>query len=398
MASTTTTTTTAAGLIGVVLLARHGERTSYYQSPTTYSSTQAYISPLGEQQEFELGSFLRNTYLNPDSPTFIQNTSIDVVRVDELTVRADAGGGNVILNSAYALLQGLYPATNKSAITLGDGTTVLPPLGGYQYVPGKSSLEFWQAPSLTSWMECEFFQDHLARIYASSAFINMSTTAAPFLTALEPYLGSVSNNFTNMWNIYDHINFQYTYNKTYYETLPPTFLQQARYYSDWLQRNVFTDSVQDGVGQIAIRTLLPEVFWALGNMTKTSNQIRMNIQEVDYKPFISLFNVTNATVTDPDIAGTVNYASVVALELSQNSQGQHEVSMKFKNGTQDSQFRQLKMFGNTSITLDTSFSGLQSTPTNEWCFSCNQTILRGCSVFNYSKDPFLHGYGTGFTG
>jgi hypothetical protein len=229
----------------------------------------------------------------------------------------------------------------------------------------------------------------------------MTTTAAPFLTALKPYLGSVSNNFTNMWNIYDHVNVQYTYNKTYYETLPPTFLQQARYYSDWLQRNVFTDSVQNGIGQIPIRTLLPEVFWALGNMTKASNQVKINIQEIDYKPFISLFNVTNATVTDPDISGTVNYASVVALELSQNSQGQHEVSMKFKNGTQDSQFRQLKMFGNTSITLDSFISELFWTTinsTNNWCFSCNQTVHRGCSVFNYSNDPFLYGYGTGYTG
>lgn len=65
-------TTTAAGLVGVVLLARHGDRTTYYQDPNTYNSTQAYITPLGEQQEFELGSFLRNTYLNPDSPSFIQ--------------------------------------------------------------------------------------------------------------------------------------------------------------------------------------------------------------------------------------------------------------------------------------------------------------------------------------
>ncbi|KAG1738267.1 phosphoglycerate mutase-like protein [Suillus lakei] len=377
-------TTTTAGLIGVVLLARHGDRTGYYQEPNTYNSTQAYITPLGEQQEFELGSFLRNIYLNPDSPSFIQNISTDVVNIDQLKVRADAGGGNAILNSAYALVQGLYPSTKKSEMTLANGTKVLPPLGGYQYVPVES-LEFWQSPSLTSWME--------------SAFINMSTTAAPFLTALKPYLGGVSNNFTNM--IYDHVNVQYTHNKTYYETLPPTFLQQARYYSDWLQHNTFTDSVQNGIGQISIRTLLPEIFWALGNMTKTSNQVKMNIQEIDYKPFISLFNVTNATVTDPEIAGTVNYASVVAFELSQNSQGQHEVSMKFKNGTQDSQFHQLKMFGNTSITLDSFIHQLFWTTinsTNNWCFSCNQTVLRGCSVFNYSNDPFLYGYGTGYTG
>ncbi|KAG2098900.1 phosphoglycerate mutase-like protein [Suillus cothurnatus] len=405
---------TTAGLIGVVLLARHGDRTGYYQDPATYNSTQAYITPLGEQQEFELGSFLRNTYLNPDSPSFIQNISTDVANIDQLAVRADAGGGNVILNSAYALVQGLYPSTKKSEMTLANGTTVVPPLGGYHGIFGilaesisheldglrgmKSTVPF-QSSFHNVWQQ--YFQSHLARIYVSSAFINMSTTAAPFLTALKPYLGSVSNNFTNMWNIYDHVNVQYTYNKTYYETLPPTFLQQARYYSDWLQRNVFTDSVQNGIGQISIRTLLPEVFWALGNMTKASNQVKINIQEIDYKPFISLFNVTNATVTDPDISGTVNYASVVALELSQNSQGQHEVSMKFKNGTQDSQFRQLKMFGNTSITLDSFISQLFWTTinsTNNWCFSCNQTVHRGCSVFNYSNDPFLYGYGTGYTG
>ncbi|KAG1737562.1 phosphoglycerate mutase-like protein [Suillus paluster] len=383
-------TTTTAGLIGVVLLARHGDRTAYYQDPNTYNSTQAYITPLGETQEFELGSFLRNIYLNPDSSSFIQNISTDVVNVDQLAVRADAGGGNVILNSAYALLQGLYPSTSKSEMTLANGTTVLSPLGGYQYVPVES-LEFWQSPALTSWMECEYFQYHLTRIYASSAFINMSTTAAPFLTALKPYLGGVNNSLTNM--IYDHVNVQYTYNKTYYETLPPTFLEQARYYADWVQRNVFTDSAQNGVGQIPIRTLLPEIIWALGNMTKASNKVKMSIQEIDYKPFISLFNVTNATLADPDIAGIADYASVVALELSQNSQGQHEVSMKFKNGTESSQFRQLTMFGNTSITLDSFIHQLDTitiNSTNNWCFSCNQTVLRGCSVFNYSNDPFLN--------
>jgi hypothetical protein len=52
-----------------------------------------------------------------------------------------------------------------------------------------------------------------------------------------------------------------------------------------------------------------------------------------------------------DVQFAVNYASVVALELSLNSEGQHEVSMKFKNGSDDSEFRQLKLFGNTTVTL-----------------------------------------------
>jgi hypothetical protein len=48
-------------------------------------------------------------------------------------VRADAGGeGSVILKSAMALLQGLFPANPGDEITLANGTEVFGPLGGYQ--------------------------------------------------------------------------------------------------------------------------------------------------------------------------------------------------------------------------------------------------------------------------
>jgi prostatic aicd phosphatase len=147
--------TTSAGLVGVYLLARHGDRSGVvFQNYTTYNSTQGYLTPYGSSQEYDLGCFLRETYLNPASPSYIQGINTDVVDIDQLFVRADAGGGNVILDSAYALLQGLYPPTSESTSILGNGTIVESPLGGYQYIPVES-LEFWQAPSLTSWMDCE---------------------------------------------------------------------------------------------------------------------------------------------------------------------------------------------------------------------------------------------------
>lgn len=107
-----------------------------------------------QSQEYDLGSYLRRTYINASSPSYIQGINTNVADVDQLFVRADAGGGNVILDSTYALLQGLYPPTVASNMTLANGQTVEAPLGGYQYIPVES-LEFWQAPSLTSWMECE---------------------------------------------------------------------------------------------------------------------------------------------------------------------------------------------------------------------------------------------------
>ena len=121
-----------------------------------YVQCQAFYAMLKflQSQEYDLGSYLRQTYLNPASSSYIQGIKSDVADINQLYVRADAGGGNVILDSAYALLQGLYPPTPASNITLADGQLVESPLGGYQYIPVES-LEFWQAPSLTSWMDCE---------------------------------------------------------------------------------------------------------------------------------------------------------------------------------------------------------------------------------------------------
>ncbi|KIM62860.1 hypothetical protein SCLCIDRAFT_1214650 [Scleroderma citrinum Foug A] len=382
----------ASTLIGVVLVARHGDRSStVYQDPSNYNSVQGYLTPLGASQEYELGQFLRKAYLDPQSPCFIQGINTDVVNVDQLFIRADAGGGDVILDSAYALTQGLYPPTPESTITLANGQVVTSPLGGYQYVPVES-LEYWQAPSLTSWMECNYFQLHLGRVNTGAAFKAISATAAPFLQAVTPYLNGMNNSFLNMWNIYDYLNVQYIHNKTFYDAFPQTLMKQARYYANLHEQNIFTDTAQNAVGQIPIRTLWPEIFWSLGNMTLPNNTVKLALTEVDYKPFISMFNVTNATVTDPDIGGIADYASVVAFELWK-TQGQYNVTMKFKNGTNDDQFRQLKMWGHDSLSLAQLENDLFWTTINStvnWCFSCNQTVTRGCSVFNYSNDPFLH--------
>lgn len=167
-----------------------------------------------QSQEFALGGYLRETYLNLSSPSYIQGINTNVADIDQLYVRADAGGGNVILDSAYALVQGLYPPTPAVNLTLADGQKVEAPLGGYQYIPVES-LEFFQAPSLTSWMDCEvsllrvdrvralaqfsqYFQDHLIRLNNGAVFKGLATQAAPFLQAVGPYLNGVNSSFLNI--------------------------------------------------------------------------------------------------------------------------------------------------------------------------------------------------------
>ncbi|KIJ08400.1 hypothetical protein PAXINDRAFT_18466 [Paxillus involutus ATCC 200175] len=338
------------GLISVVLLARHGDCSgTVFQNYTTYSSMQGYLSAYGSSQEYELGTFLRETYLNPSSPSYIQGINIDV---------ADTGGGNVILDSAYALLQGLYPPMKESKTALANGQIVTSPLRGYQYIPVES-LEFWQAPSLTSWMECEYFQLHLSHLNNGMVFKDAAADASPFLQAFQPYLNGLNGSFLNM--IYDYLNVQYTHNETFYKSFPESLLEQAHHFANIHEQNVFTNSVQNGV--IAIRTLWPEIFWSLGNMTLPNNKVKLVVQEVDYKPFISLFNVMNATVTNPEISRSADYASAVALELSKNTAGEYSVALKFKNGTNDNEFQSLKMFDQDSLTFPQLVSAV---PNDRW--------------------------------
>ena len=128
----------AVTLSGVVVIARHGDRLGFYQDPTTYDASNTAITALGTVQEFDLGGLLRSIYLNASSPLAIDGISINLVDSSQIKVRADAGDeGFVIFDSSVALLQGLYPPTKDMNSTQSDGSVVVSPLGGYQYIPSK---------------------------------------------------------------------------------------------------------------------------------------------------------------------------------------------------------------------------------------------------------------------
>ena len=69
------------------------------------------------------------------------------------------------------------------------------------------------------------------------------------------------------------------------------------------------------LGEVAIRTVLPSIFTSLTRIANSSDPLKLALNEISYKPFISLFNLTGASAADPSIAGIVDYASAVALEL-----------------------------------------------------------------------------------
>ncbi|EDR07760.1 uncharacterized protein LACBIDRAFT_298279 [Laccaria bicolor S238N-H82] len=332
-------------VLGVIVIARNGDRFNYYQDPFTYAASNTETTALGEVESHNLGSFLRATYLDSRSPSYIEGVRSDLVDNSEVKVRVKAGvEGTVVFDSAIALLQGLFPPNPNNKIVLANETTVVAPLGGYQYVPVET-VEPGNDRSLESWTNCPNFDKHIQDFYKSADFKKKSEEAQPFFKGVKDYVFGRPANLENIWNIYDYINSELTHNKTYAHRLPPTFIEQARHWANYHEHGVFSDKDIHGVGNIAGRTLLHTILTSLERIAFNGDPLQFMLVETTYQPFISLFQQTGVLDEHPELKGFPNYASALAIELRRGSPPDVRdfVRFRFKNGT--SNFQDVHVFG-----------------------------------------------------
>ncbi|KAF7299313.1 hypothetical protein MIND_00880300 [Mycena indigotica] len=371
-------------LLGVLILTRHGDRAGFYQDPKTYTASGTAITPLGTKQEFQLGQLLRSMYLNASSPLNIQGMNDTLVNQNQIHVRADAGGElGVIYDSAVALLQGLFPANANYTQDLANGTDVQGALAGYQYVPIES-VEPTNDVSLEGYTLCNTFNDATTAFYASAEFAQKKNETSAFLAMLPPYLDGRPVTLENMYNIFDFMNVQSIHNADFAKALPPTFLPQVRALANWHEYGVFTSANLDGAGNIAGRAILPGIIANLRSIANATDPLKFAYQSLAYKPFLSLFNMTGVAQAHPELAGLVNYAASVAIEVRQPNDGSEPViRLNFKNGT-DASFVTYPLLGGSG---DVTISALANhvnpalvNSTTQWCTACNNTQDRGCGA------------------
>jgi len=78
------------------------------QDPDAYTASDTQITPLGENQNFQLGAMLRNIYAGSDTARAINGLSSTTLVPSQVNSTADAGGeGSTIYDSAMALWQGV---------------------------------------------------------------------------------------------------------------------------------------------------------------------------------------------------------------------------------------------------------------------------------------------------
>lgn len=397
-------------ILGVVLLTRHGDRQGFYQTPDTYTAAQTAITPLGLAQEYQLGQFIRSLYFSPSSPSVVSGVSASLFNQAQVHIRADAGGeGGVIFDSSIAVAQGIWPASTGFNTTLANGTTVVSPLGGYQYVPVES-VEPDNDVSLEGWTECNTFATTTSAFYNSTEFKQVANTSADFLASLRPIVGAERPlKLTNMWNIFDFLNVQSIHDRDLSQQITPEILAQARSLANWHQYRTFSSPQSDGIGNIAGRTILPDILNSLNAFANASQPLKFTYLSLSYKPFISLFNMTGVAQSNPQLAGIVNYASAMTFELHQPASGGAPfVRMNFKNGSDDAAFTTYGMFGSQEDTLLSDFTSRLSPyevgDLNTWCNICDNWEDRKCNLVAAANAATVsHGHtvsavGAGFIG
>lgn len=366
-------------VLGVLVIARNGDRTEYYQDPRTYESSYTESTALGAAESHQLGSFLRSTYMSSSSPSYIADMKTDLVDTHEVHVHAKAGGeGTVIFDSAIALLQGLFPPNPANKIVLANETTVIAPLGGYQYVPIET-VEPGNDKSLEPWTDCPAFEQHIADVYSSSEFKETARAAGPFFGSVRDYVFGRPTTLENAWNIYDYVSTELSHNKTYAHRLPPTLVEQARGFADFHENAVFSDKDVGGIGNLAGRTILHTVLSSLQRIAFNGDPLQFLLIETSYQPFISLFHMFEMVKESPELAGIPNYASALAFELRRGPAPEDRdfVRIKFKNGTNGA-FETYHAFGHKSDIAATEFiyriENYAITSQKQWAAACSSGL------------------------
>lgn len=187
--STVTPFTVAETLVGVYVFHRHGDRTPKSLAPTN-------LTALGYSQVYEAGTYFRNRYVDSVASSRIAGINADTVKLSQLQVSAPVD--NVLMNSAQAFTQALYPALGEeiSSQRLRNGTTVRAPLNGYQLIPITEASSGTGAED-SGWLQdasnCGAAKDSSNAYFSSSEYQKTYDDNKDFYERLAPVLNSTFN-------------------------------------------------------------------------------------------------------------------------------------------------------------------------------------------------------------
>jgi hypothetical protein len=414
---------------GTVVFARHGERT-----PLIIPGPDA-ITPLGAIQANAAGALIRQRYVVPISnftdgniTTSSQISGIDPFFYDSNSVFVLAPDDEVIVNSAQAFMQGVYPPLdytvkyqpNPPESVLANGTITQAPLGGYQYanIHVASSLDYnsvWLAGNLY----CPEYSVASSVYYETDLYQSTEDSKSAFYKSLEPGIlnGVITDDtvsYQNAYQIYDYVNYMYTHNSTVADSNSVDVVNQLRALADAeafaLNGNLTNSGFEEGdmINAISGRTLAAKILGLLQYVVEKEGQYsKLNILFGSHEPFLAFFALAGLPEKNANFYGIPDFASLMAFELfsvdsvvndtsSFPDESALQVRFLFRNGTDEgSDLNKYPLFSaGVDLpempweTFQEEMSAIMMNTVGDWCDACASESIFCAVEGTSSSDPF----------
>lgn len=313
-------------------------------------------------------------------------------------VFASAPDQPILLNTATAFLQGLYPPlegldADLVSQTLVNGSESESPLDGYQYVVLSGVQD--NSPD-TIWIKgddaCPAYKDASKSFKESKEFKQREEDTKDFYEGFYDMLQDGVYNierenltYANAYNIFDLINVAHIHN----ESSPAANVSE----SDLFQLRTLADSAELGLNynssqparSIGADTLAGAVLSHLNQTVASKGQKKFSLLAGSYDTFLAFFGVAGLLDVSDEFHGLPEYAATMAFELYSDDDSTEfpedksdlRVRWVFRNGTAGD-FNAYPLFGQDEDTLSYSkfvdeMDKIAIRDVGTWCDKCGST-------------------------
>ncbi|KAK0753706.1 histidine phosphatase superfamily [Schizothecium vesticola] len=372
---------------GVVVFTRHGDRTTKHYGAQSLTS-------LGATQNFQVGSDYRVRYLAAGSPH--QIAGISESKYISSQIYATAPNSGILLNTATAFLQGLYPPLVDLAPAsqiLSNGTKSTSPLNGYQYVTLQGVKD--NSPD-TIWIKgdesCPTLDASLSALESSPHFTSLVASTRPFYESFYPALQSVSSirspsslSFASAYDIFDLLNVARIHNTSTTASISDANFFQLRTLADAAEFAHSYDAA-DAARSTGARTFAGAVLAQLTKTVTSAGALKFSLLAGSYDTFLGFAGLADLTAASADFFGLPEYASTMAFELFSAAGGSTGVLSKddlhvrflFRNGTEGA-LTAFPLFGGKEESLgwaefEREMQARAITTVEGWCSACRSEV------------------------
>ncbi|KFZ02934.1 hypothetical protein V502_11368 [Pseudogymnoascus sp. VKM F-4520 (FW-2644)] len=375
---------------GVTVFTRHGDRNSKH-----YSGYQ--LSPLGITENFEVGSDYRDLYIAAGSQK--QILGISDSKYVPSQVYASAPDQQVLLTTATAFLQGLYPPlkdineTPLATQSINNGSSYTNPLNGYQYVVLHG--EDVNSPD-TIWLKgdesCPAAIEAQGTFEESSEFLALNESTKSFYSQFWDVLKNVYDykpellSYEKAYDIFDLVNVANIHNTSFTGNVTSEQLFQLRTLADSAEFGTNYNRTMPA-RSIGGESLLGGIFTQFNQTVSSKGKLKFSLLAGSYDNFMASFGLMNLTSANTDFFGLPLYASTMSFELFTTADittfpsntDDLNVRFLFRNGSNaGSQHTVYPLFGGSALSLSWKDFSVQIkqraiTSVGQWCSACNAT-------------------------